>query len=253
MSQMFSDVYGWRGALLLIAGVNMHSLVCGAMLRPHQSVKDPIRDKKLDSKLEESEQEHKESLFYSRLYDMYDGAGCVLLFELSFMAQVLVPAFLNGYMLSGWMIYIVSFATSKGATLTEASIVSTCGGIGYVLIKTTLPLLHYGMSYKQLLYAGSCTLSASFVLLGLMDSVIGMSLASVIFGFSAGVIGSELYTAIKVITEDIGCPNHYTNGCSWFHMSHGIGSIVSGVITGRLEICIIFTKKIYYVFKQNWG
>ena len=136
--------------------------------------------------------------------------------------------------MAGWMIYIVSFATSKGATLQEASLVSTCGGIGLTLIKIALPFLHKCMSYKQLLYAGSCTLCASFLLLACMDSVTGMCLASVIFGFSVGMVGSELYTATKVITEDIGCPNHYTNGCAWYHASHGIGTIVSGVITGRL-------------------
>ena len=248
VTQVLRDVYGWRGALLLIAGVNLHSIVCAAVLRPHQSGNETdkyysIRNKMVDSTKQESP-------FYARLYD---GAGCLLLFEFSFIAQVLVPGFLEGYVLSEWLIYIASLATSKGATLDEAAIIVICAGVGFILIKIVEPSLHKCLSYKHILYIASCVLSGSIGLITLMDSVPGMAFASVIFGLCTGMIDSELYMAVKEITEDIGWPNHYTNGCALLHMSFGIGIIVSGFTTGRLMSCFklrnlytilsIFTQK----------
>ena len=32
--QLFIDVYGWRGTLLLVGGINLHCMVSGALLKP---------------------------------------------------------------------------------------------------------------------------------------------------------------------------------------------------------------------------
>ena len=64
-----------------------------------------------------------------------------------------------------------------------------------------------------------------------------------------GIVGSEIYTAIKVITEELGSPDQYTNGVSWYHFSYGVSSIITGVITGKQYMIAWFSWPELHIFR----
>ncbi|XP_071796126.1 monocarboxylate transporter 4-like [Asterias amurensis] len=35
--QLFLDIYGWRGTMLLIGGLSLHIALCGALMKPHEA------------------------------------------------------------------------------------------------------------------------------------------------------------------------------------------------------------------------
>ena len=242
ITQLLRDIYGWRGALLLLAGINMHSLIFGALLKPRpkqcENYKIPPHKRRRNSNAECGDMTMRtKTNFRQVLTSGFDDIGGALLCNLSFIVQVLIVGFFNGYLVTGWMIYMVSLATSKGASLKEASVIATCGGVGMLLGKLALPLfVHRFLTYKQALYIGSIITAVSACLLGLAPTVLGLSLASVLYGIGFAFVGSEIYAAIKVITEDLGCPEKYTIGVSWFHLFHGVSSIIAGVITGKQRV-----------------
>ena len=223
---------------MLLAGINLHSLIFGALLKPRPQQCDNYEIP--PHKRRNSECDMTMSMMRTKPYilqviaSVYEAVGGALLCNLSFIVQVLIAGFVNGYLVTGWMIYIVSLATSKGASLKEASVIATCGGVGMLLGRLALALfVHRFLTYKQALYIGSIITAVSACLLGREPTVLGLSLASVSYGIGMGIIGSEIYTAIKVITEELGCPDQYTNGVSWYHFSFGGSSIITGVITGK--------------------
>ena len=136
ITQLLRDIYGWRGALLLLAGINFHSLIFGALLNPHPQQCEnheipPYRRHNSNAECDITTR----TMPYLRqvLTSVYDAIGGELFYNLSFIVQVIIAGFVNGYMMTGWMIYIVSLATSKGASLKEASVIATCGGVGMLL------------------------------------------------------------------------------------------------------------------------
>ena len=235
ITQLLRDIYGWRGALLLLAGINMHSLIVGALLKPHHQQCDNYEippHKRRNS--EYAMTMRPKPYLLQVLTSFYEATGGALLCNLSFIVQVIIASFVNGYLVTGWMIYIVSLATSKGASLKQASVIATCGGVGMLIGKISLPFfVHRFMTYKQALYMGSIITAVTACLLGLAPTVWGMGLSSALYGMGFGISGSEIQTAIKVITEELGCPDQYTNGVSWCHFSYGVSSIITGVITGK--------------------
>ncbi|XP_072024524.1 monocarboxylate transporter 2-like [Amphiura filiformis] len=236
LTQILLDIYGWRGCLLLLSGLCLHSLPCGAMLFPiqtedkmHKDTTNLLRSKIGSSdKTNSNENDIPDPSNISRLFrDIFCSP---LLTKLSFYAQVLVPAIVWGYTFTGWLIYIVSFSLSNGTTMREASIVGTCGGIGLTAIRTILAPLNQVMTYKQLMYTSSLVTAVSLALTNFFNTFIGMCLMSVLFGAGFGILGAELYISMKVITRE----KEYLHAVAWANLTRGFAAITSGFLTGWL-------------------
>ncbi|XP_072035482.1 LOW QUALITY PROTEIN: monocarboxylate transporter 6-like [Amphiura filiformis] len=227
LTQIFLDIYGWRGALLLLSGLCLHSLPCGAMLYQNQTEEKEEKTNLLIPKTGSSNENDSPS----NISKLLRGIFCsLLLTNLSFIAQVLVPAFAWGYTLTGWLIYIVSFSLSNGTTMREASIVGTCGGIGLTAIRVILPPLNQVVTYKQLMYTSSLISAFALALTYFFNTFIGMCLMSVFFGAGVGILGVELYIAIKETTNE----NEYLHAVALTNLLHGFAALASGFITGWL-------------------
>ncbi|XP_072035493.1 monocarboxylate transporter 13-like [Amphiura filiformis] len=234
LTQLFLDIYGWRGALLLLSGLCLHSLPCGAML--YQNItEDKVPKEKtnlLISKTGSSNATDSSDIpDPSNTAKLFRGIFCSpLLTNLSFNAQVLVPAIAWGYTFTGWLIYIVSFSLSNGTTMREASIVGTCGGIGLTAIRTILPPLNKVINYKQLMHISSLISAFALALTITFNTFIGMCLMSVLFGTGHGILAVELYIAIKEITDE----KEYLRAVAWVNLINGFAAIISGFMTGWL-------------------
>ncbi|XP_072035491.1 monocarboxylate transporter 12-like [Amphiura filiformis] len=234
LTQIFLDIYGWRGALLLLSGLCLHSLPCGAIVFENQTEDKRTKEKinPLFSKTGSSNETDSNDIpDPSNTSKLFRGIFCSpLLTNLPFIAQVLVPAIARGYTLTGWLIYIVSFSLSNGTTMKEASIVGSCGGIGLTAVRTISPPLNQVMTYKQLMYTSSIMSAFALALTNIFNTFIGMCLMSVLFGAGIGILGVELYIAVKEITNE----KEYLLAVALINLMNGFSAITSGFMTGWL-------------------
>ena len=252
LTQAFLDIYGWRGALLLLSGISMHYIPCGALINQrhghdeqdeHKAPLLPsIADNNSDTYLTK-ETSSSGCFKLDSLKESHDACCSTLLTNLPFIAQVFIPGFVWGYTLTGWLIYIVSFAVSNKVSLRDASIVSTCGGIGQVTIRALLPVLNKLMTYRHLMYISSVLSAISLTITVFFNTFTGMCLMSLLFGAGVGILGSEVYIVIKEVTKK----SEYLSAVAFLNWIHGIAAIASGFLTGMdksyIFCCILNSYK----------
>ena len=230
LTSWFLDIYGWRGALLLLCGINIQSVVFGALV-PQGSPSNGESEERRRL-LQTTGISNQESCEYSSLRDVLQKCIQIVSFQLlkslPFITRVVLPGIINGYTMSSWMIYIISFALSKGASMRESSIVATWGGVGVAIIRMALPSLNKYFAYRTLMYIASIVMACSLAATTFVHSVIGMSSTSFIFGMTYGVLGTEIYVAVKDVIEK----DQFLNAVSWFHLAFGFGASTGGSLTG---------------------
>ena len=240
LTQMFLDVYGWRGAMLMLCGMNMQSIICGALITGSGSREQKeneylpifLEDVPDDTQLHDKTQNSSWKTFegFLKTFDVK------LLATPPYLARVFLPFMSQGYLITSWLIYIVSFAVSNGVTLKESTIVATLGGIGIVIIRLVLPILNSIMTYRQLMYISSFGLAISLVLTTVFTGTTGMNVCSLFFGISYGILGTEIYVATKDVVQE----DEYYNAISWSHLAYGIASVVSATLTGEYIALLYF-------------
>ena len=192
IAQLLLDIYGWRGTILMLCGLHLHSIPFGALLFPNQQTGQTEESLSLLSSDNISSNENESLSTLSKITDAILKSPTIdLITAPPFIAQVLVPSVIYGYTLAAWAIYIVSFALSNGATMEQSAFVATFGGIGIAVIKLLLPALNANFTYRQLMYTSSFTTAVSLALSNISGSVAGLSIISFIFGMGFGMLGTE--------------------------------------------------------------
>ncbi|XP_072014386.1 monocarboxylate transporter 6-like isoform X1 [Amphiura filiformis] len=233
-TQMFLDIYGWRGTALMLCGLNMHSILCGALVThqehqiPRQLEKHELLPTRHDDISHKDDQSSKSG--FKIFKTVFKTFSFNLLTSIPFIARVILPAIVYGWTFASWLIYIVSFALSNGASMKQSAVVATCGGIGNAIIKIVLPYLNSILTYRQLMYIASFVMAVSLGLTTVFYGVIGMSLASFFFCSGIGIIGTVLYFAIKEVVDE----DQYTNAVAWYHVFYGFAMIGGALVTGLI-------------------
>ena len=238
VTQTLLDIYGWRGALILLSGLTFHSVPFGAFLKPYHQSK--VQDKNvyqqlfgsnhsLTSTQRNKSTSNQGSLLRNQLRHIGNIFGVGILAKGAYIAKVFIPGFVWGFTIISWMIYVVSFAVSKGLTNRQGAIIASSSGIGMVFVRLAIPLLHTSMTYKQLLYTSSIVTAISLSMTTLFDSYIALNIIALFIGLGIGCLGGELYISARMNSED---SEHY-HAIAWLHVAYGTGSILCGVITGK--------------------
>ncbi len=270
VTQSLLDIYGWRGALLILSGLAFHSVPFGAFLSSYNQSKEHNKDvyqqlfgsnhsltstqrnfRKL-SLPNKSTSNHRScfgSLLESRLRHIGDVFGVSLLKKFAYIVEVFVPGFVWGFTIISWMIYVVSMAVSKGLTNRQGSIIASSSGVGMVFIRLVIPLLHTSMTYKQLLYTSSVVTAISLSMTTLFDSYVALNIISLFIGLGIGCLGGELYISARMNSED---SEHY-HAIAWLHVAYGTGSILCGVITGKYNAGRGVGEEVEASAKQIYG
>ena len=220
LTQKGLDIYGWRGTLLLLSGLCIQSIPCAALIS--RGSRDKQASAPLLSITRSSHSQNREDESRPTI------VSCSLLTTLPFISDVLIPSFVFGYIFNGWVIYIVSFAFHNGLSISEASAVSTCGGIGITVNKIVFPLLNNLMTYKQIMYMSSILGGITLTMNIFVKTFTGLCILSVLFGAGFCVIAAEIFIAAKEVTT----AGEFLNAVAWVHMMQGVGAIASGFITG---------------------
>ncbi|XP_072023377.1 monocarboxylate transporter 11-like [Amphiura filiformis] len=121
MTQLLLDIYGWRGTMLLLAGLNLHHIVCGALLKPFQT--DPVELE--DNELIKRSKKHQvqENSVITNLVHYLD----LTLFTNADFVALLVYMLCSGYCFTGWLIYLVPHAMELGYQSYKSSLLATIG------------------------------------------------------------------------------------------------------------------------------
>ena len=106
VTQFLFDLYGWRGALLIIAGLNSHLVVSGATLRPIVAKETNVQ-----------QQEHSESS-NTKLCRSITASTRLHCLSLMFLALG------AGYVVTGWTVYLVPHALDLDVAPYESACVA---------------------------------------------------------------------------------------------------------------------------------
>ena len=223
LTQFLHELYGWRGALLLIGGLNLHILVCGSTLRA--STRYVSNDNtSLTTKGNDKHQQNCVSTFVSKL-------GLNLLLTDIYVLSLMIIAAGAGYIIIGWTIYLVPHALDIGYRSYDAALLSTVGGLGHLVGCAIFPLVAKVLSNKQIMY-GTTILSSVALLLDPMSAVYhsyaGLMVSCVTVGICRAIIFVVLF---KIINEEIH-NDIKTTVISWIYFFECCGSLLSGFLSG---------------------
>ncbi|XP_072051921.1 monocarboxylate transporter 12-like [Amphiura filiformis] len=225
ITQMFIDTYGWRGAMLLIGALNLHFVAAVALLNPT----DQIRSRTYSyESLDKSNKREKDNT--NRITSCFKDIINISLLKNSSFIIVLIVSGISNYSYNGWIVYLVSFAQSKGLSPNDAAIVATTSGVGALMIRLLMAILPGQTSHRQLLYVGSALVALSYAGFYFATSFPTVCAVSFILGVGLGILGTQLYVAANaIILED-----DAVSAVAWMHVFLGIGYIISGYVTGWL-------------------
>ena len=214
----------------MLSGLLFHTVPFSALIRKQES-EEPEYNIIFDSTDNTPDETSEEDFSNVKLLNkLSKSLGFTLLSRMTFVSRVLVPSVVVGYTLVGWMIYMVSFVVSNGASLKEAAIVVTNGGIGMLLARAIgCPIIHKFMTYKQVLYTSSAIMALSLSLMTVFTSVTGFNVLSVIFGAAIGLFGAEIYISAKFNSEE----TESIQAMAWLGFADGMASLLSGFVTGN--------------------
>ncbi|XP_072044768.1 monocarboxylate transporter 13-like [Amphiura filiformis] len=225
MTQLLQDIYGWRGTMLLLAGLNLHLIVCGALLKPFQTDSLEFEDNEPFQTSSKNLTPKKSAV--TNLVHYLD----LTLFANADFVSMLVYNLGSGYCFTGWLIYLVPHAMELGFQPYESSFLATIGGIGNLLASILYPILKMCTPDKASLYL--TTLMSTFALgldplVSSYHSYVGLAFLSGMFVLARAMAILSVYKMVKNVVED----DKLTNAMLWINVTYSIGAICSGFFSG---------------------
>ena len=237
MTQLFFDLYGWRGTTLILAALNMHIAISGTLLIPVQHSSDTTKlvDHSIPlSDLINTNTNSNENKDQRRIFENMIGIFDLDFFKSSDFLSLLCAAIGQGYYYTGWLIYLVPHAEDLGFSPYVASALATAGGVGNLAGCCAFPLLAKVLSAKSMLFMFHFI---AFVSLGLdpifsiQPFYFGLMSSAFMLNFAHGVFGCAYIKECKNIVDESRL-HGFTN---WSYVAYGIGSILSGFISGKAD------------------
>ncbi|XP_072033395.1 monocarboxylate transporter 12-like [Amphiura filiformis] len=225
LTQFLNDVYGWRGALLLLGALNFHSVISGLLLKstshhvPDDETAFPLS---LNTEKNPAHQQLSRTIAY--FVDLELLLNPIVL-------KRIVYNLGSAYAFVGWMIYLVPNAIDIGISPYRAASLSAIGGIGNLLGNATFPLLKKKLLNEHILYMTTLVVCLSLVghsFLSLLKSYNGLVVASFTFGFARGPATLASYQIAKENIEE----DKINDVCTWMLVAYSIGSVTSGFLSG---------------------
>ena len=178
------DYYGWRGALTILAAINLQTLPFVCLLKPPP---DPLRHKNTQATTEDKTFQH----FWKELQD----------FSLLRRLDVKLYCFSSMMFTIGFYTYthhLPSRIVSKGLSLRTASLIPTYMAISIIIVRLGVSIMSNLKSCESVVIHTTTILvgGLAMVAISLSDSVAYMISNAVAFG---GVIGKSLGVFVIII------------------------------------------------------
>ncbi|XP_032367259.1 monocarboxylate transporter 13 isoform X2 [Etheostoma spectabile] len=190
--QMLVEMYAWRGALLILGGLSLNIVPCGALILPQRHSKVPA---KVDSESRSSRA--------SLLNRISSYLELSLLLERPYITYTLAVTLLNvGYFVPYF--HLVAHSRQAGFSEYQAAFVMSAAGatdiLGRVVSGWFSDLRHFRLIHLLTMWT---TLAGVFIMLLPVSSLSGSYIAligtSLLYGFSSGALTSLVFAVVPMI------------------------------------------------------
>ncbi|XP_071494659.1 monocarboxylate transporter 12-B-like [Diadema antillarum] len=234
------STYGWRGAMLILGGFQLHLLPCCALFRPleEENPQDSDQNGSADDSFTHpanilEDNRPSETRCMATLVEWIQSFIHLDLFRQFPAFIVLGISFMFGFVpYSSWIIFVIPNALSKGIVLQHAVLLATFGGSANILGRLFIGPFSRAQLFPD--YLAFCVLhlcSASAFLLNIVvESFAGLAMLSVASGLTIGastVLNSVL--AKSFVSEE-----YEIKALAIFYLAAGSGEILGGFMTGAV-------------------
>ncbi|XP_072034624.1 monocarboxylate transporter 12-like [Amphiura filiformis] len=238
LTQLFLDTYGWRSSLLLVGALNAHLIVTGSLLRPVNQVNasySTIEPNYIDADTTGRKDTEKGTPFLKKTIS----AKQVLefLFPTTIFTDPIYILHLlvfccSAFVLSGWFIYLVPHAISKGLQPYEAAAISMVSAVVSIIGRLSyFPLVERDIvKIRSLMYAGSALSAVALLVDPWMKTFWSLTISSSAYFLGRGVFKSLFFVILK---GNIGA-EHFASGFGWCVAIGGIFRFIAGGVVGWL-------------------
>ncbi|XP_071506651.1 monocarboxylate transporter 12-like [Diadema antillarum] len=235
-------IYGWRGAMLVMGGFSLHSLVACALFRPPgqqtAAESDPGHSGTSYRRLAEEGSSHSQQNVSAMCggFSCLDAARALMNIELfqRHPASVIIvfASFFTGVTYSSWIIFVIPNALSKGIPAGEAVTLATIGGASNILGRFLVGFFSQAKvvpDHFTYAFIHVCATVAFFLNIA-VDSFSLLAIMSVVNGFTcgAGIVLNSLLP--KVIVQD----SFLVAAISLAYLGLGIGEGIGGFLMGAV-------------------
>ncbi|XP_069071594.1 monocarboxylate transporter 13-like isoform X1 [Pleurodeles waltl] len=215
--QYLVDSYSWRGALIIVSGMTLNLLVCGALLRPLTLKEDVAEAEEVDA---------------SRCKQCSVLFGLPLLSHWPFMRYVLAILLINtGYFIP--YVHLVAHAQVEGFSeyqsaflMSAAAVIDICGRLisGWLADRGTFKLQH-------LLTFWTALTGLSLISVPLGQSYYGLLTISLLYGLGAGAMTPVVFSLVPQI---VGI-RQLLGGLGLLQMLESVGGLLGAPLSGWLR------------------
>ena len=228
ITQLLIDIYGWRGAMLLLAGLNLHIIVAAAILKPTNA--NGLDGNSYHCLQEPNKKQYRNDTICGTLSTCVKDIFNISLFQNGSLIIILIVSALSDYAFNGWVVYLISISLSKGLVASEAATVASVSGTGALIIRIIMIIFQEKISIRVWLYIGSLLVMVSYAGMYFVTSFSALSVGCFLLGAGLGITGTMIYVAANAIVGE----NEAMTAVAWINVMLGIGYIISGCVTGKL-------------------
>ena len=220
--QFLIQLYGWQGAMMLLGAFNANCIVCSLLIRPRNQTEQVAYTKLRNDSITEKQ---------TRFQTLIEFLRFVFLKRPKFII-ILIADLLAGMIFSGWVIFLVQHATSKGVSDQLAAFLSSSGALGVIVGRLMVgPIIQSGRLTAIQLYIVLAIVDAVVFFLDIVSNDFTLLAINAFFnGLATGTISILNFGAsAEILGEDLA-----VEGYSISSMIYPIGDVLGGVALGKL-------------------
>ncbi|KAI8480514.1 hypothetical protein Bbelb_417500 [Branchiostoma belcheri] len=228
--QFLIDEFGWRGALLIVAGIPLNGCVCGALMRPIHLKEDRKEEKASIETQGSTDQESKKGLlhFCEKVMEAFD---VTLLKHRPFLVYCVS---LFGTSLGNSMIFVhlVAHAQHIGMEKTPAAFLLSILGISEAVSRPLHGWLSDRVHISKLYYymIGNTGLAILNIAIPFGRTYTGLVVCMVLYGFFSGTFNALIAVMVKIYSS----VSRISSGLGWALVFEGAAFLLGPPIAGWL-------------------
>ncbi|XP_038049509.1 monocarboxylate transporter 12-like [Patiria miniata] len=218
--KFFMDVYGWRGALMLIGSILLHLAVCGALLRTHPVTNQRDGDYAIVTNTSSDDKTIRDKFRILSVLTSMKNAVNIDLFALSGYWLVVLISIFTTVAATAWFVYFTAHTNQyKGFSLSEVVAFVSVFGVGKILGNLAVAFIGgYQFIGMNLLMGLAVTVSSACFLTDLLLESYWPIMAYV---FVYGFFQSFIYTLLDVMTKETVGVERLGSALGWIGLKCG--------------------------------
>ncbi|XP_071784153.1 monocarboxylate transporter 1-like [Asterias amurensis] len=230
--QQLIQLYGWRGALVLLGALTANYCVLAALVRPLRTRNPytPIADEEPNSTANPTSNESPLDNWRQRFGAMCEKIDLQMFVDEPGFVTIQIVNVLVGVIYFGWHIYLIPNGNAQGFNETRSSFLATFGGFGAVFGRISSGfVINYGLVQAHDLFAGSAFLLAVVFLL---DPIAASSYEAVATLATLGGFGFGVLFPLMIVLSVNFPDKRRVSAIAWMFLFSGCGLSAGGFLFG---------------------